>query len=210
MDMTYNELLNRQHELQAEAKEVAKQLELDDLLTSAGKPVRVGSAALGLMAWRDLDITVVCPKLHLNTASRIGAEFMVREGVREVRFLNDSGAWNVDPEYPDGLYLGIKYRLREGHDWNLDIWFVDEPERQPDLAHLKSMPERLRPELRESILNIKHSWVSRPEYGKTVRSYDIYKSVLDDGVRTPDQFQEWLACREKGKVNDDGGYICKK
>lgn len=193
MTMTDEELLKKQRELQAEANEVAKQLELDDLLTPAGEPIRVGSSALGLMAWRDLDITVACPKLHINTVSRIGAEFMVREGVREVRFVNDSGVWNVDPMYPDGLYMGIKYRLREGHDWNLDIWFVDEPERQPDLAHLKIMPERLRPELRASILNIKHSWVSRPEYGKTVKSYDIYKSVLDDGVRTPDQFLEWLA-----------------
>ena len=38
-------------------------------------------------------------------------------------------------------------------------------------------------------------WASRPEYGKTVKSFDIYMAVLTDGVRTRDQFQAWLASR---------------
>lgn len=39
------------------------------MLTKAGTPVKVGSAALDLMAWRDLDITVVCSKLNIATIS---------------------------------------------------------------------------------------------------------------------------------------------
>jgi hypothetical protein len=35
-----------------------------------------------------------------------------------------AGAWNIDPGYPDGLYLGVRYRSARGKDWNLDIWFV--------------------------------------------------------------------------------------
>lgn len=147
------------------------------------------------MVWRDLDITVVCPKLNIDTVSQIGAELMIQEGVQQVRFRNDTGSWNVVPEYPDGLYLGVRYRSLAGQEWTLDIWFVDEPERQPDLAHVKTMPARLSPDMRSSILAIKDSWAARPAYGTTVRSYDIYKSVLDDGVRTPDQFQEWLTAR---------------
>ncbi|PUA37044.1 hypothetical protein C8Z91_22110 [Paenibacillus elgii] len=190
--MADNELLTRQHELQMEAKAVAKELKIDELLSLAGQPVRVGSAALGLMVWRDLDITVVCSKLNIDVVTRIASEIMVRQGVREVRFLNDSGVWNTDPGYPDGLYLGLKYKALSGMDWKLDIWFVDEPDKQPDLRHIRTMPDRLTPELRESILTIKNSWATRAEYGKEVKSYDIYTAVLDDNVRTPLQFQEWL------------------
>ncbi|NEN83054.1 hypothetical protein [Paenibacillus elgii] len=190
--MADNELLTRQHELQMEAKAVAKELKIDELLSSAGQPVRVGSAALGLMVWRDLDITVVCSKLNIDVVTRIASEIMVRQGVREVRFLNDSGVWNTDPGYPDGLYLGLKYKALSGMEWKLDIWFVDEPDKQPDLRHIETMPDRLTLELRESILTIKNSWATRVEYGKEVKSYDIYTAVLDDNVRTPLQFQEWL------------------
>ncbi|KPV59548.1 hypothetical protein QJ48_10280 [Paenibacillus sp. A3] len=190
--MSNNELLIRQHELQIEARAVAKELKIDELLSSAGQPVRVGSAALGLMVWRDLDITVVCSKLNIDVVTQIASELMVCQGMREVRFLNDSGVWNTDPSYPDGLYLGLKYRALSGMDWKLDIWFVDEPDRQPDLKHIRTMPDRLTPALREAILTIKDSWATRAEYGKEVKSYDIYMAVLDDNVRTPLQFQEWL------------------
>ncbi|MDO3678886.1 hypothetical protein [Paenibacillus ehimensis] len=190
--MADNELLTRQQELQIEAAAVAEELKIDELLSSAGHPVRVGSAALGLMVWRDLDITVVCSKLNIDEVTRIASALMVRQGIRELRFLNDSGVWNTDPGYPDGLYLGLKYRARSGMDWKLDIWFVDEPDKQPDLMHIRTMPGRLTPELRESILTIKDCWATCAEYGKEVKSYDIYTAVLDDNVRTPFQFQEWL------------------
>ncbi|MBP1989382.1 hypothetical protein [Paenibacillus eucommiae] len=195
--MDENELLARQDDLQIEARAVGEELKIDDLLSSAGDPVRVGSAALGLMVWRDLDITVVCSKLDIDVVVQIASELMVRKGVRELKFLNDSGVWNTDSSYPDGLYLGLKYRALSGMDWKLDIWFVDEPEKQPDLMHVRTMPDRLTPELRESILRIKDIWATRAEYGKEVKSYDIYMAVLDDNVRTPVQFQEWLDNKTK-------------
>ena len=40
-------------------------------------------------------------------------------------------------------------------------------------------------------LSHKAAWVDRPEYDTSVRSYDVYRSVLDDGVRTPQQFHQW-------------------
>ncbi len=192
MHATGEQLLQKQAELQAEAKEVVGELGLNELLTQAGEPVLVGSAALGLMFWRDIDITVVCPKLSLATVSRLASTLMAKGRVREVRFLNDTGSWNVDPAYPDGIYLGLKYKSVRGMEWSLDLWFVDEPDRQPDLAHVKLIPERLTPETREAILKIKSIWALREEYRKTVRSYDIYRAVLDDRVRTPHEFAKWL------------------
>jgi hypothetical protein len=191
------ELLRRQDELQAEAGTVSSDLRLDELLPAVGDPVLVGSAALGLMVRRDLDITVVCGALDAATVeavAQMGASFAVHPHVRQVQFRDDTGRWNTDPTtYPDGVYLGLRYRAPQGHDWTLDIWFVDEPERQPDLAHVRAMPARLTPDARTAILQIKDVWADRPEYGSSVRSYDVYRSVLDDGVRTPEQFDEWCA-----------------
>jgi hypothetical protein len=65
-----DELLRRQAELQAEARAVEADLQLDELLGQIGQVNRVGSAALGLMVWRDVDLTVVCAKLALEGGVR--------------------------------------------------------------------------------------------------------------------------------------------
>lgn len=193
-----SDLVRRQEVLQAEARAVSLDLLLDERLSALGSPTWVGSAALGLMVRRDLDVTVTCPALGISVTgavAELGARLAVHPRVRQVRFRDDTGHWNTDPAYPDGLYLGVEYRSSRRDDWTLDIWFVDEPERQPDLADLRAMPPRLTPETRIAILQIKDAWADRDEYGKTVRSVDVYRSVLDDGVRTPEQFSRWCARR---------------
>ena len=188
-----DELLKRQAELQAEARAVEADLQVDELLGAIGQVNRVGSAALGLMVWRDIDLTVVCTKLVLEAVAAIGARLASHPRVHTLTFRNDSRQWRTNPDYPDGLYLGVGYRSTTNADWKLDIWFVDEPERQPDLAHLRWMPDKLTPEARSTILLIKSAWASRPEYGKRVKSVDIYSAVLEDGVRTLAEFDQWLA-----------------
>ena len=186
--------MRQQDALQAEADAVCEALRLGELLGAVGDPVRVGSSALGLMVRRDVDITVVCPDLGRpvhEAVARIGAELALHERVRQVRFRNDTGSWNTDPAYPDGLYLGPGYRAPGGADWTLDLWFIDEPDRQPDLAHLRTLAPRLTPQTRSAILAIKYAWAGSAEYGRSVTSYDVYRSVLDDGVRTPAEFDEW-------------------
>jgi hypothetical protein len=189
--------LRQQDELQAEARTVEVDLELDRLLGPVGELVRVGSAALGLMVWRDLDLTVVCTELAVEPVAALGARLAAHPRVRHVTFRNDTGHWNTGPgSYPDGLYLGVGYRASSGHDWKLDIWFVDEPDRQPDLAHMRWMPAQLGPETREAILLVKSAWASRPEYGQSITSFDIYTAVLKGGVRTREDFEAWVANRQ--------------
>lgn len=93
----------------------------------------------------------------------LGARLASHARIRQIQFRNDTGDWNNDPAYPDGLYLGLGYRSLEGQAWNVDIWFVDEPDRQPDLQHLRDLPTRLDPEVRSAILVIKEAWAGRPE-----------------------------------------------
>jgi hypothetical protein len=174
------DLLRRQHELQAEAEDVLTSLDLLAHLEGLGTPVRVGSAALGLMVRRDIDITVIVPKLDMRPVAALGSHLATHRDVRVVQIRDDSGHWNTDPNYPDGLYLGVKY----GREWNLDLWFVDDPTRQPDLHHAATFPPRLTDETRAAILRIKHDF---PDY----RSLELYEAVLDGGARTVDDYIRW-------------------
>ncbi len=190
------DLVAREAALQAEAAVVLADLDLVARLGSVGRPILTGSVALGLMAWRDIDVTTLCPVLAVDPVFEIGRSLAAHPGLRRLGFRNDTGSWNVDPDYPDGLYWSLEYRLPDGEPWNLDLWFLLEGTRQFDLDHLASIPPRLTPEARLAILRIKDAWQARPAYRTTVRSYDIYQAVLDHGVRTPEAFEAFLLRRE--------------
>ncbi|UYO03990.1 hypothetical protein [Paenibacillus sp. PSB04] len=191
----FEDLLARQNQLQAEAAVVLEELNLIQTLKAAGVPVKVGSAALGLMTWRDLDMTVICSKLDVAVISGIASQLILNPKIRQMKFMNDTGSWNTDPAYPDGYFIGLDYLSESGSKWSLDIWFVDDPEKQPDLRHIRTLPGRLHEDAVLSILRIKTVWASRAEYGKQVKSFDIYTAVLDHKVSTPAEFEQWLQNR---------------
>ncbi len=179
------DLLARQEDLQAEAAAVLADLELLPLLERAGRPVQVGSVALGLMVARDLDLTVLCPTLDPTGSFDVVRPLAAHPRISELRFRNDTGPWNVDPDYPHGVYWGARYRDGAGETSSLDVWFIHEDCRQFDLDHLESLPPRLTPETRLAILEIKSACLGRPWYS----SYGITTAVLDHGVRTPAGFR---------------------
>lgn len=191
----FEDLLAHQNQLQAEAAVVVEELNLVQTLKAAGVPVKVGSAALGLMTWRDIDMTVVCSQLDIAAISGIASQLISNPKIRQMKFMNDTGSWNNDPAYPDGYFIGLDYLSENGSKWSLDIWFVDDPEKQPDLRHIRTLPHRLNEEAVLSILRIKTVWASRAEYGKQVKSFDIYTAVLDHKVSTPAEFEQWLQNR---------------
>jgi hypothetical protein len=80
------ELLDRQRALQVEAAQVARDIKLMELAKPLGDPILVGSAALGLMVWRDLDVTVVCPRLDIDAVVQVGSRLALHARMREVVF----------------------------------------------------------------------------------------------------------------------------
>jgi len=187
--------LEQQQVLQGQAVEVQQDLHLPQRLSVVGAPVRVGSAALGVMVRRALDFTVICADLGTavqEAVAGLGAGLSLHPRVRQVQLRNDTGAWNTDPTYPDGLYLGLQYRSQQDQDWTLDLWFVDQPDRQPDLAHLQDLLPALTPTRRATILAIKQACCSLPEHRSKASSYDVYRAVLEHDVRTTEQFDQWL------------------
>jgi len=188
--------LELQQQLANEAREVEIDLALTPRLSEIGCPNRVGSAALGVMVCRDLDVTTTCRRLDEATRgliARLGASVSLHPRVREVCMRDDTGSWRQDPTYPDGLYLGIQYRSRHGDDWTIDLWFVDQPELQPDLQHLNVFAPALTDQRRAAILAIKKARTCGVGHSSQASSYDVYRAVLLHGVETPEQFDAWRA-----------------
>ncbi|ULR45660.1 hypothetical protein [Rhizobium sp. K102] len=125
----------------------------------------MGSSAIGIMVRRDIDITMSCPRLDAGTLEAfagIGARLMQKaESVVAVRFRNDTGAWNTEPDkYPDGFYLWLSVRTQNQSMWTIDIWLVDQPDRQPDLAHLKTLLPRMKITTAKRSCRSKKPWLS--------------------------------------------------
>ena len=145
-----------------------------------------------IWVWPDLDLTVEVKKIDLDKIYGIGLDLAKHPNVRKLVFRNDTGKWNEEFEkYPDGVYLGVDYRDNQ-HQWKIDIWFVKDIERQPDLQHLKEFLPRLTKETRSSIIQIKKEWINRPEYGNKVTSLLIYEAVLKNGIRSVESFSKFL------------------
>ncbi|MGF6178914.1 hypothetical protein [Ensifer sp. 4252] len=149
------------------------------------------------MVRRDVDITVICQTLDARTLEMFSdvAGRLMRSSmnVQSVKFRNDPGAWNQEPEkYPDGLYLGLTVRARNDTVWTLDIWAVDDPITQPDLNHLKTLLPRITAEHRATILTIKHVLADRAQ---SPPSALVYEAVVDNGIRTVEQFETWFSER---------------
>lgn len=193
--MDDDDLLARQAVLQAEAHAVLADLDLLALLAGAGRPALTGSCAMGVMVRRDIDVTTLCPSLDTEPVFSVGRALAAHPRVHRLAFRNDTGRWNVDPAYPDGLYWGVAYRADDGADWNLDLWFLREGTTQFDLEHLETLLPRLTPETRAAILRVKESLAGSPAYGREIHGYDVYAAVLDGGARTPDEFAAWAAAQ---------------
>lgn len=184
--------------LRATAAELRAHLGLDRSLDALGEVHLVGAAALRVMVACDLDITVVVPALSADLTQAVGSlagRLSAAARVHEVLIRNDTGRWNDDPRYPDGLYLRVEATGSDAQTWSIDIWFVDEPDRQPDLLHLKALAPLIDPTSQSMILSIKRAQRWTWQDGSRMPSVEVYLAVLHDGVSRPDEFRTHMGNR---------------
>ncbi|UNX54930.1 hypothetical protein MF406_01120 [Georgenia sp. TF02-10] len=125
--------------------------------------------------------------------ARLGSDLAVHPDVRQVTIRDDAGRWNRDPRYPDGFYLGVDCRSPHGNDWTLDLWFVDEPDRQPDLAHVRRFGPLMTEEARAAVVRLKRTTREAGAGGeRAVPSFLIYQAVAEEGVRSVEELNAWL------------------
>ncbi len=191
------QLLQRQQELQNESQIVVKELNLLELLSKAGVVRQVGSSILGLMVWRDIDLAVSSPALSIAYAYELMQPLYTHPRVRWIRYFNESDSFNsTGLQQYERYYFAALYENDIGNEWKMDISFWLMQGIHPEPVH-EAVEQQLTPEIRLAILWIKDAWYQLPSYRNEVYSTDIYDAVLQHGVRTPGEFDKYLA--ERGK-----------
>lgn len=141
----------------------------------------MGSCALNLMTWRDLDLHVVPPSLNVATFFRFGGELAQLLQPHRAHFRDETAG--SDPALPRGLYWGLYLHDERHGAWKIDIWWSDRSGLDNSTRFLEHVASRLNPETREAILQIKRACWRHPEYRRAFTSADVYSAVLDRGVR---------------------------
>ena len=190
------DLLARASELQEQADDVIRQLQLRERWSQIGNVTFSGSSRFGLMVTPNIDMEVYTDQPRPSAGFQVIASIAEVPGVRRVRFKNQ-----LDDLEDPGLLWWIQYRDHLGQDWSIDTWFVptDHPFAVSPSRFAEAMCEKLDDPSRRTILQIKHEIRCRD---LDTRSIEIYKAVLRDGVGTYEQFERWLAEHPPKKLED--------
>ncbi len=183
-------LLAQQSRLQSQAHEVLESLHLIGLLSRYGQPRIVGSVALGLMTWRDIDVDLeITGEIVDDHFWQVARHVLAQDGVTLVSLVDNRKGFEY--ECPPSMYIGVKWRSDDGAEWKMDIRFVSE---QHAIAHdyVESIRSRLTDGKRSAILGIKQVIAQDPRYGREISSVKIYAAVLDAGVTDLDGFRDHL------------------
>ncbi len=192
-----DQLLQRQTLLQNEAQSIVKELDLVRLLSNAGVARVHGSSVLGLMTWRDIDISVSSPHLSIEHVYEVMTPLLTHSRIKQVRYFNESGSFNsTGLPHDERYFFMVLYDNGAESDWKIDIsfWLAEGVRSEP--IH-DMIEQELTPETRLAILRIKDVWWKQPSYGQEVSSVDIYDAVLQHGIRTLNEFDRYLI--ERGK-----------
>lgn len=189
-------LLHRASSMQSEAAELLIALNLPAMLTELGEVELIGSAASGLMVWRDIDLGVRCQNLTPERAWTALSPLTSDPRLVSLHYRNETGSRSPSGLPADErLYLVCQYEAAPDAIWKIDLSLWTSPAPRPHLGHVEELRRRLSDETRLAILWIKDVWYQLPVYPHEVVGTDVYDAVLDHGVRTPDDFDAYLRAR---------------
>lgn len=194
--MSDEELLARQSALQDEAMEVLAGLGVAALVADVGPLQVTGSFVSGLMCWPELDVMVlVGGSFSPENVMGLLAQTVTRAGVTGMEYRDERGPRCVTGQVRDERYHVVVTVDRPDRCWQVDLtlWLHDLHENVTRWH--EELRERITADQRLAVLRIKDNWHPRPSYPHQVGGLEIYTAVLDDGVRTPQQFAAWLARR---------------
>ena len=181
------DLLKQQKELQKEGNRLLKRTGLIEFLSQFGTVRINGSLASGLMVWPDIDLEVVSETISEdNFWKAVRFLFSIEKHNTFIQDFRES----TNPNTPKGLYIGKK--INEGKNiWKIDIWFIT-PRQDGELNYNDWIKDKLTEENKKIILEIKNQIYDDPKYRKEIFSIDIYKAVIENGVKNLEEFKIYL------------------
>lgn len=190
----------KQDNLQKEAVEILDKLNLLDFLSKLGNAKIVGSFALGLMTWKDIDIDLTVDELKENNYFQAVQYLFSNPEVKRL-ILSDNRILSEKLKaqgIPGSMYLGVFAKGKEDSEWKIDIRFVKDSLVRAE-KYIEEIQNKLNDENREIILEIKSEICAHPKYiNKEIFGVDVYDAVLDAGVKNFDDFKKYL--EDKGII----------
>lgn len=168
------------------------------LLAEYGEVHVVGSYALQLMTWRDLDIHLVQEDSGIEVFFRLGGHIAALLHPHRMHFRDESLVRT--PDLPQGLYWGVHLGDERRGAWKIDIWQTNRPGFESVRRFSEDIASRLNAHNRQTILAIKEACWVHPEYRRGFTSADVYAAVLDRGVRDVRGF--WMDLRETKGITE--------
>ncbi|WP_019588529.1 hypothetical protein [Deinococcus apachensis] len=189
-------LLARQAELQLEAERVVHDLKLPERLGELGTFEQIGSSVSGLMVWPDVDVMVRADHPSAQRIMTAMTPVMGTHGIREVLYRDETGERSPSGNPSDERhYFVLRYAAVSGQVWKIDVTVWRSAAPRPQRGHAEHLARALTQEQRLAVLWVKRVWCDRPEYPEEVGGTDVYDAVLHHGVRTPEDFERFLAQR---------------
>lgn len=168
------------------ADELLYQYGLMDILQKYGQVFIIGSYAMKIMTWNDLDFYFEASGFDSVKYYDLAADL-----VKELSPVYFEG--RVDAEN-NRMFLGMETEIT-GERWNIDIWWKTRAEIETARAYAGELACKMeeQPELREAVIKIKQELMKKKLYGMNkgkvhYHSKDIYDAVFREKLLSAEQF----------------------
>jgi len=193
MSKTDAELLEQHRQLASELESLLIQNGLLAAIQAFGVVFVGGSAALGLLVRRDVDLNVrLGDDQDIATFFAIGAaltrQFLVQKASYSNHFIRN---W---PRFDHGLYWGIQVK-HSGTVWKVDLWGYGPLRFDAHRRQYMALSQSLSGIERLAILRLKDDLREGDGYRYGATSQDIYTAMTTAGARTVEEFDRWRAQR---------------
>jgi hypothetical protein len=183
--------------LRLEALELIASAKLtEQLQDNFGDCALVGSAALNLMTWRDIDLYVPVERAQAQRfVDVLPPVYAALNGTGHiVTRITFNEEWALPRgDYGSGYYWGLRVRTEAGDAWKIDLWGWDRPTFERKLAELRTLELALAEADRELILRLKREAQELPGFRSEITSWDIYQFVLAGAGTTLSELRDFVA-----------------
>ncbi|MBM7785643.1 hypothetical protein [Tenggerimyces flavus] len=164
------------------AHQILDDLALLDRWRPHGEVVVCGSVGMELVVRPDIDL-----EIHSETAG-VAEGFAIVSALAELPSLQGMRYRDFRDGREDGLYWKLEY-VHADEVWTVDMWLF----RGRAAAETRGRQERIKRALteehRDTILAIKEAGLA---VGIRAHGHWLYRAVLNEGVRTLDEYQTWI------------------
>jgi|GEM_PF-693871 len=180
-------LRQEQSRLKIQADKMMAQTKIMDVFSRHGKLLEIGgSYKYNLMVYPDLDIEFIPNKVDKASVASLLADIAKQDEVRGVQYADRANFPSQTPGRPIGYWIGTEIPF-EGDSWGIDCWLQENSQGIFINDYSKRLTE-LDQQTIDAILSIKYHLIYKGLYGKKFLSAQVYDAVLDDGIRTTEQF----------------------